>query len=51
MKHRLTLFGAWFTAEPWRVQVIVLAVSVVLALVVGLVPTGVASAGPAAGGS
>jgi anti-sigma-K factor RskA len=51
MKHRLTSFGAWLTAEPWRVQVVVLAVSVVLALVVGLVPGGIVEAGPAAGGS
>jgi anti-sigma-K factor RskA len=51
MKHRLNLFGAWLTAEPWRVQVIVLAVSVVLALVAGLVPGGIAEAGPATGGS
>jgi anti-sigma-K factor RskA len=51
MKHRLALFGVWITSETWRLQMVVFAAAVVLALVAGLIPGGAVFAGPASGGS
>lgn len=51
MKHRLALYGTWFTSEPLRMRVVVLVLATLVALAISFIPNGVALAGFASGGS